>query len=284
MAAVERESELASTAAETGQGVGARMLRKEDDRFLRGRGQFVADIRLPGLQDVAFVRSPLAHARIKGIHIPERYRDVVFTADDLANVKPIRAVTSLAGFKVSEQPILATGKVRHVGEMVAMCVAATRAEAEDIAAAVTLDLEPLPAVHDMQKALEPGSALVHEHWGDNVFLESFFEVDITQAFDAPIKVTRELSTSRQCMSPLEGRGVVATFDHRLDQLVLYTGAQMPHIVRNGLSDCMGIEQARIRIVSPDIGGGFGHKGILLPEEVCLSWLALYKGMTVRWIE
>src|SRR5580692_10606552 len=285
MSAVERESQSDSTAAaSTGQGVGARMLRKEDDRFLRGRGQFVADIRLPGLQDVAFVRSPLAHARIKAIHIPDRYRDVVFTAADLTDVKPIRAVTALPGFKVSEQSVLATGKVRHVGEMVAMCVAETRAEAEDIAAAVTLDLEPLPAVYDMQKAREPGSALVHEHWGDNVFLESFFEVDITQAFDAPIKVSHEISTARQCMSPLEGRGVVATFDHRLDQLTLYTGAQMPHIVRNGLSDTLGIEQGRIRVVSPDIGGGFGHKGILLPEEVCLSWLALYKGMTVRWIE
>src|SRR5581483_2954137 len=94
----------------------------------------------------------------------------------------------------------------------------------------------------------------------------------------------EISTARQCMAPLEGRGVVATFDHRLDQLTLYTGAQMPHIVRNGLSDTLGIEQGRIRIVSPDIGGGFGYKGILLPEEVCLSWLALYKGLTVRWIE
>src|ERR1700742_376627 len=285
MAAVERSSQSASpAAAEAGQGVGARLLRKEDDRFMRGRGQYVADIRLPGLQDVAFVRSPLAHARIKAIHIPERYRDVVFTADDLTDVKSIRAVTALPGFKVSEQSVLATGKVRHVGEMVAMCVAATRAEAEDIAAAVTLDLEPLPAVYDMRKAREPGSALVHEHWGDNVFLESFFEVDITQAFDAPIKVSHEISTARQCMSPLEGRGVVATFDHRLDQLTLYTGAQMPHIVRNGLSDTLGIEQGRIRIVSPDIGGGFGHKGILLPEEVCLSWLAMQKGLTVRWIE
>lgn len=285
MSAVEGEPKSASTtAAESGQGVGARLLRKEDDRFLRGRGQYVADIRLAGLQDVAFVRSPLAHARIKGIHIPDRYRDVVFTADDLVGVKPIRAVTSLPGFKISEQPVLATAKVRHVGELVAMCVAPTRAEAEDIAASVTLDLEPLPAVYDMRKARDPDSALVHEHWSENVFLESYFEVDITQAFDAPIKVSHEISTARQCMSPLEGRGVVASFDHRLEQLTLYTGAQMPHIVRNGLSDTLGIEQERIRIVSPDIGGGFGHKGILLPEEVCLSWLALYKNLTVRWIE
>ena len=285
MSAVERDVEPASAAvARTGQGIGARLPRKEDDRFMRGRGQYVADIRLPGLMDVAFVRSPLAHARIRTIHVPERCRDVVFTAADLADVKPIRAVSGLPGFKISEQPVLATGKVRHVGELVAMCVAPTRAEAEDIAAAVTLDLEPLPAVYDMRKAREAGTALVHEHWGDNVFLESVFEVDITPALDAPIKVTREISTARQCMSPLEGRGVVASFDHRLDQLTLHTGAQMPHIVRNGLSDCLGIEQGRIRIVSPDIGGGFGHKGILLPEEVCLSWLALHKNLAVRWIE
>jgi aerobic carbon-monoxide dehydrogenase large subunit len=266
------------------QGVGARLLRKEDDRLMRGRGQFVADIRLSGLQDVAFVRSPLAHARIKSISVPERFRDVVFTADDLIGVKPIRAVSGLPGFKISEQPVLASGKVRHVGELVAMCVAATRAEAEDIAASVTLDLDELPAVHDMLRARQPGTALVHDHWGDNVFLESAFEVDIAAALDAPIKVSREISTARQCMSPLEGRGVVAAFDHRLDQLTLHTGAQMPHIVRNGLSDCLGMEQGQIRIVSPDIGGGFGHKGILLPEEVCLAWLTMRKGNPVRWIE
>jgi aerobic carbon-monoxide dehydrogenase large subunit len=270
--------------AATSQGVGAPLPRKEDDRFMRGRGQYVADIRLAGLKDVAFVRSPLAHAKIKAIHVPEHYRDAVFTAADLTGIKPIRAVSGLPGFKISEQPALATGKVRHVGELVAMCVAATRAEAEDIAAAVELELEPLPAVHDMRTARDAGTVLVHEHWGDNVFLESLFEVDISTALDAPIKVTREISTARQCMSPIEGRGVVATFDHRLDQLTLHTGAQMPHIVRNGLSDCLGIEQGRIRIVSPDIGGGFGHKGILLPEEVCLSWLAMQKGLTVRWIE
>src|SRR4029079_7194229 len=135
----------------------------------------------PGLQDVAFVRSPLAHARIRAINVPERYRDVIFTAPDLADVKPIRAVSGLPGFKISEQPVLATGKVRHVGELIALCVAPTRAEAEDIAAAVTLDLEELPAVHDMLKAREPESALVHEHWGDNVFLETNFEVDISSA-------------------------------------------------------------------------------------------------------
>ena len=86
------------------------------------------------------------------------------------------------------------------------------------------------------------------------------------------------------MSPLEGRGVVATFDHRLDQLTLYTSAQMPHITRSGLAECLGMEQGRIRVISPDVGGGFGYKGILLPEEVCLSWLTMRRGHPVRWIE
>src|SRR5947208_6796774 len=265
-------------------GVGARVARKEDDRHLRGRGQFVGDMTMPGMREVAFLRSPVAHARIVGIEIPEELRAQVFIAADLTGVNPIRAVSGLPGFKISEQPVLATGKVRQVGELVAMCVAPTRAEAEDIAAAETIDLEELPAVHDMLRAREPGSALVHEHWGDNVFLETNFEVDISRAFDAPIKVSREISTARQCMSPLEGRGVVATFDHRLDQLTLYSSAQMPHVTRSGLAECLGMEQGRIRIVSPDVGGGFGHKGILLPEEVCLSWLTIRCGHPVRWTE
>src|SRR3954449_2213634 len=141
-----------------GQGVGARLPRKEDDRLMRGRGQFVADIRLAGLQDVAFVRSPLAHALIRGISIPPQHKASVFIAADLDGVKPIRAVSGLPGFKVSEQPVLATDKVRQVGELVAMCVARTRAEAEDIAASIDLQLEELPAIHDMLQARKKESA------------------------------------------------------------------------------------------------------------------------------
>lgn len=266
------------------QGVGARLPRKEDDRFMRGRGRFVGDLRLHGMQDVAFVRSPLAHARIRGISIPPEYKDRVFTAADLDGVQPIRAVSGLPGFKVSEQPILAHGKVRQVGEPVAMCVAPTRAEAEDVAAAVTVRFEEMPAVHDMLEAREPGSPLVHEHWGDNVFLETFVDVDIAEAFDAPIKITREIRTARQSMAPMEGRAVVASWDTRLDQLTLHTASQMPHINRTGLSGCLGLDQGRIRVVSPDVGGGFGYKGILLTEEVALSWLAMRCGHPVRWIE
>jgi aerobic carbon-monoxide dehydrogenase large subunit len=266
------------------QGVGARLLRKEDDRLMRGRGEFVADIRLAGLQDVAFVRSPLAHARIRNISIPSRYADRVFVSGDLKGVKPIRAVSALPGFKISEQPILGEGKVRQVGELLAMCLGRTRAEAEDVAASIELDLEELPVVHDMLSARTPESALLHDHWGDNVFLETLVDVDIEKAFDAPIKITREIRTARQSMAPLEGRGVVATWSNRLEQLTVYTAAQMPHINRTGLSGCLGLDHGNIRVISPDVGGGFGYKGILLPEEVCLSWLTMQRGHPVRWIE
>jgi len=236
------------------------------------------------MKDVAFVRSPLAHARIRGISIPPAQRDSTFTAADLVGVKPIRAVSGLRGFKVSEQPPLATGKLRHVGELAAMCVGATRAQAEDLAASVTLDLEELPAIYDMLEARKSTAVLVHEHWGDNVFLETFIDIDISKAFDAPIKVEREIRTARQCMAPIEGRGVVAFWDTRLEQLTVYSACQMPHIVRTGLSECLGLEEGQVRIIAPDVGGGFGYKGILLPEEICLGWLAMRCSHPVRWIE
>jgi aerobic carbon-monoxide dehydrogenase large subunit len=266
------------------QGIGARVVRKEDDRLLRGRGQFVADLCFAAMKDVAFVRSPLAHARIRGIEIPKVHKNAVFTMADIPGVKPIRAVSGLRGFKPSEQPPLASGKVRYVGEPVAMCVAPTRAQAEDIAGLVSLDLAELPAVHDMLAAREPSSALLHEQWGDNVFLESLVEANIDKALDAPIRVIREIRTSRQCMAPIEGRGVVALWDSRLQQLTIYSSCQMPHIVRTGLSGCLGLREGQVRVVAPDVGGGFGYKGILLAEEVCLGWLAMRCGHPVRWIE
>src|SRR5215472_15923291 len=184
------------------QGIRARLPRKEDDRYLRGEGQFVGDFRLPHMQDVVFLRSPVAHARIRSIHIPPALRRHVFTAADLVGVKPIRADTALAGFKSSLQPVLATEKVRHGGEPVAMCVAPTAAEAEDIAAKIEIDFDALPPVHDMTAARQSGSSLVHEPWGDNVFLTTDIDVDFAGVKGAAVaSVTRELQTSRQVMSP-----------------------------------------------------------------------------------
>ena len=268
-----------------GKGVGSRLIRKEDDRYMRGRGQFIADFQLAGMKEVAFVRSPVAHAHIRGITIPDLHRGAVFTADDMAQVKPISAVSGLPGFKISDQPALATVKVRQVGELIAMCLADSRAQAEDIAVSVTVEFEELPAVHDMLEGRKPGAPLLHEHWGDNIFLETFVEAgDWAAVASAPIRVTREIRTARQCMAPIEGKGVVAFWDSRLEQLTVYSATQMPHIVRTGLSDCLGLKHGQVRVIAPDVGGGFGYKGLLAPEEVCVCWLALRCRHPVRWIE
>ena len=266
-------------------GVGASLLRKEDDRYLRGLGEFVGDIRRPGMLEVAFVRSPIAHGRIRGITKPAAFESSVFTMQDLEGVKPIRAVSALKGFKASNLWPLAKDKVRHVGESVAMCIARTRAEAEDIAADVVVDYEELTAVVDMVRARTDPSSRVHDEWDDNIFLETFVDADFSEAKkSAPIKVRRHIRTARQSMAPIEGRGVLCEWNTRLGQLEMYSSAQMPHINRAGLSECLGLDQGAIRVIAPDVGGGFGYKGILLPEEVCLGWLARKLRKPVRWIE
>ena len=160
------ESEQPHLESRPAHGVGASLERKEDVRFMTGRGQYVADIRLPGMLDVAFLRSPVAHGRLGAIGKPADTEDSVFTMDDMKGVLPIRAVTSLPGFKPSDQWPLARGKVRQVGEPIAMCVAASRALAEDLAALVDVEIEDLPAVVDMVQARSAAPpALVHDDWG-----------------------------------------------------------------------------------------------------------------------
>jgi aerobic carbon-monoxide dehydrogenase large subunit len=281
-------SATASAARAAAQGIGASLQRKEDDRFLRGRGEYVANVRLVGMRDVAFVRSPVAHGRIDAVRKPAGLESSVFVIDDLVGVSPIVADATLPGFKSSQQPVLARDKVRQVGEMIAMCVADTRAAAEDVAAQVEVDFTELAAVVDMLAAREKSSTLVHEQWGDNVFLESLVDIGGNDGDrvrrTAAIRVERTLRTARQSMAPIEGRGVVAHWDRRLEQLVMYSAAQMPHINRTGLASCLGIDEGHVRVISPDVGGGFGYKGILLPEEVCVAWLAIKLGHPVRWIE
>ena len=269
----------------TKSGIGARFRRKEDDRFLHGRGQYIGDIRFPKMRDVAFVRSPVAHAHLTGVRIPERLRSCVFTARDLTNVRPIRAVSPLSGFQASEQPPLVNDKIRQVGELIAFCVADTRAQAEDVAAQVIVEYQELPAVVDMLEAQKPDSPLVHDAIKGNVYVEVGYDGDIESvARTAPVKVTRELRTARQVMSPIECRGFIAQWDTRLNQLVVHAATQFPHVVRTGLAEVLQIPEAQIRVISPDVGGGFGYKAILAGEEICLCWLALRCGHPVRWLE
>ena len=140
-------------------------------------------------------------------------------------------------------------------------------------------------MHDMLAARAPDSPLVHEHWGDNVFLETFVDVDIAKAFDAPIKVTRETPHRAPGMAPLEGRGVVAAWDHAARAADgLHRRPDAAHHPHRPVRMSRRSIRRQVRVVSPDVGGGFGYKGILLPEEVCLSWLAMQRGHPVRWIE
>jgi carbon-monoxide dehydrogenase large subunit len=266
------------------EGIGARVLRKEDDRFLRGGGCYVGDIALPGLREVAFLRSPLAHARIRSVRKPPGAEASVFVRDDL-DIAPVQAKLALPGFKPSDHPPLAHGKVLFVGEAVAMGIAATRAEAEDLLALVELDLEELPAVVDVIEARDAPPALVHEGWPDNVFLETAFDKGITEvAATAPVVVRREYRTARQVMNPLEGKAVLAQWEGRTGQLVVHTSTQVPHMIRAAIAEHLGLSQGRVRVIAPDVGGGFGYKCVLHPEELCVAWLALKFKQPFRWIE
>src|SRR5579862_7993268 len=266
-------------------GVGASLLRREDDRHLRGRGEFVADMRLPGAQEVVFLRSPHAHARIRAIAVPPMARGRVFTAADLPRMQPIRIVNQTPGAKSPAWPPLATDKVRYVGDAVAACVAPTRAAAEDLAAGIAVDYEVLDAVVDAPTQMR-GGVLVHEAWGDNLFGERTLEAgDIEAAArGAAVVVRREYRMNRQSGSPLEGRAVLACRDHRLDEIVVYASTQTPHSVRFAIGECLGIDLHRLRVVAPDVGGGFGPKARLYPEEIILTALALELDHPVRWIE
>ncbi len=266
-------------------GIGARVQRKEDQRLLLGKAKFVGDLKFPRLWEAAYVRSPIAHGHIQSIQKPSKHHSQVFTADDLHDVLPIRVESSLPGYKASDFHPLARNKVRYVGECISICVAPTRAEAEDIAEQVIVDIEPLPAVIDALKAREPGTAVLHEEWGDNLFLKTTFEGDIeTAKQEASVVIEREFRTARQCMNPMEGKGTLSYWDDRSNQLIVYTSTQVPHLIRTGISQYLQMDQGQVRVIAPDVGGGFGYKCVLQPEELSVSWVAKKIGRPVRWTE
>lgn len=266
-------------------GVGARVRRREDERHLQGKGKFVADYTFPDLQEVAFLRSPVAHARIVRIGKPERYAQQVILRDDMQGATDIVADSSLPSYKPSSHPPLASGKVRFVGEPVAMCFAKTRAQAEDIAEEIELDLDELPAFANAFTARERTDVRVHDHWTDNLFLDLKADVNFDErAKDAPIVVKQKVDLARQCMVPMEGKAVLAYWDDTHGQLVVITSTQVPHMIRTVLSQCLGIDHAQVRVISPDVGGAFGYKCVLQQEELCIAWLAFTFRKPFRFIE
>jgi carbon-monoxide dehydrogenase large subunit len=268
------------------QGVGARLERREDRRHLLGRGQFTSDLRFPGLKDAAFLRSPVAHARIRAIRVPEALRPNVILADDLAHIKPIRAVTEAPGFKVADCPILAHDKVLYVGQAIALCIGDTRAEAEDIAQQIEVEYDELSAVHDMTMALSPEAALLHESWGQNLFIARDYEYgDMAQIrSQSALTIERTYRMNRHAGVSMEGRAILAFWDDRLDELTIYNSSQMPHQIRYGMSLFLGMEERQLHVIAPDVGGGFGIKNILYPEELAVAAVARIRRHPLRWIE
>ena len=238
--------------------MGARVPRKEDARHLHGKGNFVADMAMPGLSEVAFLRSPLAHARIASVRVASQIADKAFVRQAMADARDIVADSTLPSYQVSAQPPLASGKVRFVGEPVAMVVAPTRAEAEDYAELIEVDYDDLPVYADVASAQAAQGDFVHEQWRDNVFVT----LNVDKQFDelaaqADVVVRRKIDLARQCMVPMEGKAVLAYWDHQADQLVVVSATQVPHMIRSVLAQCLDLEQGRVRVVSPDVGGAFG---------------------------
>ena len=156
----------------TKQGIGASVNRTEDGRLVNGQGTYLADLEIPGTLEAAFIRSPVAHARLGAVKVPSEYSNHVFLAADLDFAHPIVAATDDPQFQSTKQFALAKDKVRFVGEMIAVCIAPTRAEAEDIAQSCELELDELPALWDMDVATAPDAPLLHEHWRDNIYLKT----------------------------------------------------------------------------------------------------------------
>jgi carbon-monoxide dehydrogenase large subunit len=268
----------------TPQGIGARVLRKEDDRFLRGRGSYVSDMKLAGQREVAFLRSPLAHAKITAIRKPGK-TPFVFTRDDLKEALPIIGRSELPSYRPVAQHPLAWEKVRFVGEPIAMACARNRAQAEDLLELIEIGFDDLPPITDAVASIKNSDVRVHDEWVDNAFItldyESGFEALARQA---KVVVKRQITLSRQAMVPLEGVAVLAYWDERMNQLVVYASSQSPHLLRIGIANFLSLDQRQVRVVSPDVGGGFGYKYNLHPEELCIAWLALKYRQPFRYIE
>src|SRR5882672_3533622 len=238
---------------------------------------------------VAFVRSVHAHARILGVDTraamacPGVVAIATGADTDIARHR-ICARSALASYVETEQPVLAWPEARFAGEAVAAVVAADRYAAEDAAALVVVDAEPLPASVDVVGAR--GGPVVHAGAADNVLLSRRFEsgeVEKTLA-SAAVVVERTFRTNRQSAAPLEGRGGVAEWSAGEGKLTLWSGTQVPHLARHGLAEILGLAENRIRVIAPDVGGGFGVKAILYPEDVALCLLAMRLGRAVKWVE
>ena len=276
-------------------------LRREDPRLLRGKGRYVADIELPSMRYAAFVRSPMAHAEVVGVELPPGV--VGWTGEDLIGrietMAPNEADGGVYQDKLLEslgddrlfvrhegRPLLAVNRVRHVGDAIAVVIADSPYAAADAADRVSLDLAPRPPVVDPFAALAADAPRLYDHWPDNrsLFVAAGFG-DIDAAFAEAAHVSRRrLHSGRLACHPMEPRGVVAEHDPRTDLLTVWSSTQIPHPLRTALAKALGRPAHRIRVVAPDVGGGFGVKAVPYAEELIMAFLALELGVALKWVE
>jgi carbon-monoxide dehydrogenase large subunit len=270
--------------------VGKRIRRREDPRLITGTATYVDDIKMPGMQYASIVRSPHAAAKIKSIDISKAAKHpgvaAVFVGRDTEKVGPVPCGASLPGLRVPHHHILAIDRVYFVGHPVAVVVATDRYIAADAADLVEVDWEVLPAVADPVRAIAPGAPAVHPQWPDNKAFDFHQEHgEIDKAFaEADVVIKQRITSQRLIPSAMETRGVVAEWRAADRALNLYSSSQIPHLLRTLVAMMLGLEENRLRVVVPEVGGGFGSKLNVYAEEALMGFVAMKIGKPVKWIE
>ena len=269
--------------------IGARVQRREDPRLLTGRGRYLDDLRPPGTLHVAFCRSDESHARITGIDTTAAARApgvvAVVTAADLEGAcRPLRAASRMPSYQSTELPLLAGEKVRHAGEPVAAVLAQNRYLAEDAAEKVAIGHEPLPVEMDPEAALEADAPRLHDDLESNVIVDRVFaRGDAEDALArAAVRVSGCFRMGRRTPAAIENRGYLAEYDEGRRLLTLHSSTQVPGIIRDALAEILDLPGHRLRVVAPDVGGGFGAKVSLYREEVLVAILARRLGRPIKW--
>jgi aerobic carbon-monoxide dehydrogenase large subunit len=269
--------------------VGERIRRREDRHLILGEANYVDDIGLEGMLHAAFVRSPHAHARIRSVDLTKaRSLDsVVFalSGEELrGKIKSLPCDWLLPNSPA--HPVLALDKVRFVGEAVAVVVASDPYLVRDAAESVEVDYEPLEAVIDPEKALEPGAPIIHEQFNSNLAGEMAHPSPaIDEVMRQADRITRfRIANQRLAPMPMETRGVLARWDPSIEELTVWSSTQFPHLLRSHIADLIGIAETRLRVIAPEVGGGFGAKGNIYPEDSIIAYLAMKLRRPVKWIE